>query len=136
MLFFAEIFSKFHRFSLTCKGSFSAVSKPIFATKYSFCSIFRDLQDSHSFAPFQSQNSSKNVVTNLAKLKNFNFQFNSIFASSTLKLLFFFEISMKFHRNFTECQKFWWTWCCKLQKSRFFQKIPKFCRNILQKLSR
>ena len=28
-------------------GSFSAVSTPIFASKYSFCSVFRDLQDSH-----------------------------------------------------------------------------------------
>ena len=27
------------------RGSFSAVSKPIFATKYAFFSIFRDLQD-------------------------------------------------------------------------------------------
>ena len=50
-----RFFSKFHRFSPTCKGSFSAVSKPIFATKYSFCSIFRDLQDYHSFAPLQIQ---------------------------------------------------------------------------------
>ena len=31
--------------SQTLEGSFSAVSAPIFATKYSFCSIFRDLQD-------------------------------------------------------------------------------------------
>ena len=29
----------------TLEGSFSAVSTPIFATKYSFCSIFRDLQN-------------------------------------------------------------------------------------------
>ena len=27
------------------RGSFSAVSTPIFATKYSFCSIFQDLQN-------------------------------------------------------------------------------------------
>ena len=27
------------------RGSFSAASTPIFATKYSFCSIFRDLQN-------------------------------------------------------------------------------------------
>ena len=44
------------RLSPTCKGSFSAVPKPIFATKYSFCSIFRDLQDSQTFAPLQIQN--------------------------------------------------------------------------------
>ena len=40
---------------LTLEGSFSAVSKPIFASKYEFFSIFRDLQDSHTFAPFQIQ---------------------------------------------------------------------------------
>ena len=40
-------------------GPFSAVSTPILATKYSFCSIFRDLQDLHTFAPLQSQKFSK-----------------------------------------------------------------------------
>ena len=34
----------------TLDGSFSAVSKPIFATKASFCSIFRDLQENHLLA--------------------------------------------------------------------------------------
>ena len=29
----------------TLEGSFSAVSTPIFATKYSFCKIFQDLQN-------------------------------------------------------------------------------------------
>ena len=29
---------------LTLKGSFSAVSKPNFARKYAFCSMFQDLQ--------------------------------------------------------------------------------------------
>jgi hypothetical protein len=41
------------------EGSFSAVSTPIFASKYSFCSIFRDLQDLQSFAPLQVQNLTK-----------------------------------------------------------------------------
>ena len=45
----------------TLEGSFSSVSKPIFATKYSFFeSIFQDLQDSHTFAPLRIQNSRKN----------------------------------------------------------------------------
>ena len=34
----------------TLDGPFSAVSKPIFATKASFCSIFRDLQEHHLLA--------------------------------------------------------------------------------------
>ena len=36
-------------------GSFSAVSKRKFATKYAFDSIFHALQDLHPFAPLQSQ---------------------------------------------------------------------------------
>ena len=37
------------------RGSFSAVSRPILATKYSFCSIFQDLQDLHNSAPLGTQ---------------------------------------------------------------------------------
>ena len=37
-------------------GLFSAVSKPIFASKYAFCSIFQNLQDSNPFAPLETQN--------------------------------------------------------------------------------
>ena len=40
----------------TLDGSFSSASKPIFAPKYAFCSIFRELQDLQSFAPLQFQN--------------------------------------------------------------------------------
>ena len=36
-------------------GSFSAASTPIFASEYSLFSIFRDLQDVHSFAALRSQ---------------------------------------------------------------------------------
>ena len=43
----------------TLDGSFYSVSRPIFASKYSFFSIFRDLQDLHTFAPLQIQNFSK-----------------------------------------------------------------------------
>ena len=39
----------------TLDGSFSSASKPIFAPKYVFCSIFRELQDLQSFAPLQFQ---------------------------------------------------------------------------------
>ena len=40
----------------TSDSSFSAVSTATIATKYSFCRVFRDLQDLHSFAPFNIQN--------------------------------------------------------------------------------
>ena len=43
-------------------GSFSAVSKRIFARKYAFDSIFQALQDLHPFAPLQSQNFRKKSV--------------------------------------------------------------------------
>ena len=39
----------------TFEGSFSAVWVATIATKYSFCSVFRDLQDLHSFAPLRIQ---------------------------------------------------------------------------------
>ena len=42
-------------------GSFSAVSKRIFARKYAFDSIFQALQDLHTFAPLQSQNFRKKI---------------------------------------------------------------------------
>ena len=37
------------------EGSFSAVSTPIFATKYAFFRIFRDLQDSKTFVTLQTK---------------------------------------------------------------------------------
>ena len=45
----------------TLEGSFSAVSTPNFATKASFFSIFRDLQDLQSFAPLRSPKFSKKL---------------------------------------------------------------------------
>ena len=58
-------FAKFrnNHFAIPCTflaGSFSAVSKPIFARKYAFDSIFQALQDLHTFAPLQSQILGKN----------------------------------------------------------------------------
>ena len=47
-------------------GSFSAVSKPIFASKYSLESSWRDLQDLHSFAPLRPQQFSKISSQSLA----------------------------------------------------------------------
>ena len=52
--FDTELFSDFS--AKTLEGSFSAVSTPIFASKYSFCSVFRYLQDCHAFAPLETQN--------------------------------------------------------------------------------
>ena len=41
------------------EDSFYVLQKPMFASKNSFCSIFRDLQDSHTFAPLHTQNFNK-----------------------------------------------------------------------------
>ena len=49
-------------------GPFSAVSTPIFASKYSFFSSFQDLQDFHNSAPLESQNFA-NFVKNFVILK-------------------------------------------------------------------
>ena len=85
----------------TLEGSFSAVSTATIATKYSFFQDFRDLQDFHTFAPLRSQNFSKKVVTILSFLNKLNNLFNSNFMKNAWKLVFFFEILMKFCRNFT-----------------------------------
>ena len=56
---FNMFFCNFYKF---LAGSFSAVSKPNFARKYAFDSIFQALQDLHPFAPLQSQNFRKKSV--------------------------------------------------------------------------
>ena len=55
------------------RGSFSAVSTPIFATKYSFCSIFRDLQNELAeFAKFcQFFQKNRKIRKILQKSENF-----------------------------------------------------------------
>ena len=53
-------------FFQTLRGSFSAVSTPIFASKYSLESSWRDLQDLqdlHTFAPLRFQNFSQKSST-------------------------------------------------------------------------
>ena len=46
----------------TLDDSFWAASTPIFATRYSFFSIYRDLQGLHIFAPLQSQKQNQTFV--------------------------------------------------------------------------
>ena len=50
-------------FMETLEGSFSAVSTATIARKDAFFSIFRDLQDLHSFAPLQTQKLSKQLLS-------------------------------------------------------------------------
>ena len=45
------------------EGSFSAVSKPIFASKYSYCSIVQALQELRTFAPLQTFKHFANTIS-------------------------------------------------------------------------
>ena len=83
-------------FLQTFRGSFSAVSTPIFASKYSLESSWRDLQDLHlcvlhTFAPLRSQNFSQKSST---FFRDWKFEF-----------LIFFIFSSKFALF---SAKFWW----------------------------
>ena len=78
----------------TLEGSFSSVSTPNFTSEYSFFSIFRDLSDSHSFAPLQIQN--LQIFPFFAKKLRI-FAILQTFAEFSL---FFFEIFTEFCRNF------------------------------------
>ena len=74
----------------TLSGSFSAVSKPNFASKYSLESSWRDLQDLHAFAPLRPQYFSK-----------FSSNFLAFSKLDILKSLNFFKFRRDFH---------WFSW--------------------------
>ena len=81
--------------------SFSAVSRPNFTSKYSFFSIFQDLQDPHTFAPLHIQN--LQIFSNFS-LKNDEFsRFLQIFGEICSNLHFFAEIFTDFYRNCGKC---------------------------------
>ena len=82
----------------TLRGSFSAVSKPNFASKYSLESSWRDLEDLHVFAPLRPQ-----------YFINFSSAFFAFFGKNLQKFvifefvsLIFAQILMKFCRNFAD----------------------------------
>ena len=86
----------------TSEGSFSAVSTPIFATKYSFCSIFRDLQDLHSFAPFFH----RSEFINFVDFRQTFVIFCSKFCKFSYFLIKFIVFSTGFDENFSEFHEF------------------------------
>ena len=66
----------------TLEGSFSSVSKPIFATRYSSFSTFQDLPGLHTFGPLPIQNirkSSSNVFRIFVRISAKNHDFATIF---------------------------------------------------------
>ena len=93
----------------TLEGSFSTVSTPPIARVGAFFQIFRDLQNSHTFAPRQNQN--------LQTFSNFR-TFSLIFQECCIILQDFDEILTDFQQIFTEfCRNF-----CKFHGiSRQFQ---------------
>ena len=92
----------------TLRGSFSAVSKPIFASKYSLESSWRDLQDLHAwftyFSPLGSQDfSQKSSIFFREWIMNFRF-----FHLLCRILHFFWEFLMKICPDFaTNSRKEW-----------------------------
>ena len=119
----------FRKFCNFLAGSFSAVSKRNFATKYAFDSIFQSLQDLYTSAPLQSQNLAEIGLKNqhffLLKFhKNCCF-FKPIFCEN-------FEIAaVQKHANLLELEK-----CCRthilLQNFVLIQlrtSPPKICKN-------
>ena len=98
----------------TSQCSFSSVSTPPIARVGAFFQIFRDLQDSHTFAPRQNQN--------LQTFSNFR-TISLIFQECCIILQNFDEILTDFQQIFTEfCRNF-----CKFHGiSRQFQMFIKF----------
>ena len=120
----------------TLEGSFSAVSTPIFTSKYSFCSVFRDLQDYHTFAPLEAQNLRKflsNVFIFLLK-----FQQKSRFFSNFRRILHqfqwkFFRISMNNLEHVDKSSDFWISdefWQNFLNSERISTRILMFKSSI------
>ena len=73
--------AKLANFANICKflaGSFSAVSKRTFASKYAFDSIFQALQDVHIFTPLQTHYFSKKSVQKAAIFVKFQYTFADV----------------------------------------------------------
>ena len=76
------------------EGPFAAVSKPIFATKASFFSSRRDLQDIQHSANFHNAKIQQKFISEFAKICKFSVFFLQKFA----EFAFFFQILQKFCR--------------------------------------
>ena len=112
-------------FLQTLRGSFSAVSTPIFASKYSLESSWRDLQDLHTSAPLRSQNFSQKSSTFFREwITNFRF-----FHFSCRNLHFFCEFLMKFCPDFaTNSREKWRVSIFQSNLRKHIRKLPKFLK--------
>ena len=85
----------------TLEGSFSPVSTPISATKYSFCRVFQDLQDLQSFALLRSQNFNKILSSFFVFLLKFEISTKNRYFSNL-----FIEIYTDFDEILSEFRRF------------------------------
>ena len=105
----------------TFTGSFSAASTPIFASKYSLESSWRDLQDLHTFAPLRSQHYSQKSSTFFREWMN---EFPIYFIFCVEFCNFFFECLMNFCPDFaTNSRK-------ERRVSLFQSNLPKQIRKL------
>ena len=107
-MLFSNFYSNFWQFWQTLRGSFSAVSKPTFESKYSFESSWRDLQGLHAFAPLESnwktaQPQHSKIQPNFVKL------FQTFAISFRIKNhWFYFDFFQKVVHNLRKIHKIWW----------------------------
>ena len=119
--------SAFWIFPQTLRGSFSAVSTPIFASKYSLESSWRDLQDVHTFAPLRSQNFSQ-ISSTFFREWILNFRF---FHFLHRILHFFWEFLMKFCPGFaTNSREGWRVSVFKSNLWKQIRKLPKILKSV------
>ena len=105
----------------TLQGSLSAVWTATIARKDAFFSIFRDLQDLHTFAPLQSQKFSKIYYFNLAIFWRLNTHFSAFFEIYKIITLNF-QTNCKILQNLGKFCGFW-----KLLLN-FHKILQQFCK--------
>ena len=114
----------------TLQGSFSAVSTPLIARLGSFFSIFRDLQDFHSFAPLRTENFSK-ILPIFGTFHHIFKYFDRNFAKSWPNSSFFAPISVIFSQNFAKFDgRSNATPPLKFRGFLRFSNLPQFCCNL------
>ena len=114
-------------FPQTSRGSFSAVSTPIFASKYSLESSWRDLQDLDTSAPLRSQNFSQKSSTFFREWI-IEFPLFSFSASNfALFLIIFDEICPDFATN---SRKEWRVSLLQSNLRKQIRKLPKIQKSV------
>ena len=115
-------------FLQTLRGSFSAVSTPILASKYSLESSRRDLHNALLCTVLQSQNDSQKSSTFFRECK-MNFRF--FFHVPRRILQFFLRFFMKFCPDFaTNSRKEWRVSLFQSNLRKQIRKLPKLLKSV------